>query len=398
MVRIPEDQLTAAAAEHLQGVLTYARDICMFYYNVFFHLCSGGTPDLAQLKTGLRSELDGRTLMPTFNTLLGKNIKRKEVQMAFVNQTQYFKPVYLIKANTIKALLRHFLYDRHELIQQILIGRPEELVRLHHMLFKNYRILFVKANRCRKPLKYEFEASLKDILIKIFDYNWFSKDKSCQWDAYKLTESLSVGVCPYCNRNYVFTVTKNNKRIVRPQLDHFFCQSKFPLFSVSLYNLIPTCEICNKKKLNEVFTLEQHIHPYLEGFDPAAVFKTNFNWVNLDRFDGDPAKVRVDLHIERGSQREKIKRNVQKLAIREIYEKHNDIAAEILYRAKNYPDSQIEEIARLLNGASERMVSEKEIFHQIFYFPETEEDIRKRSLGKLYCDIIKDLRRGSKYL
>ena len=63
--------------------------------------------------------------------------------------------------------------------------------------------------------------------------------------AYWLMEQLNVRTCPYCNRNYTtFTTTKS----IRPDFDHYYPQSKFPYLSLSIFNLIPACTYCNRKK------------------------------------------------------------------------------------------------------------------------------------------------------
>ena len=64
--------------------------------------------------------------------------------------------------------------------------------------------------------------------------------------AYWLQSQLSVKVCPYCNRMY--TTTLYGKKRVRPDFDHFYPQSRYPYLAVSLFNLIPSCNVCNRAK------------------------------------------------------------------------------------------------------------------------------------------------------
>ena len=112
----------------------------------------------------------------------------------------------------------------------------------------------------------KYHKALTD-LDEIFDYNKYisgSKSKS-----YRIAKIKGRNSCTYCNRQYTLTITKNSgsndrDRISRPQLDHWFSKELYPLMSLSFYNLIPSCSICNSSiKGSEVFNLSQHVHPYL---------------------------------------------------------------------------------------------------------------------------------------
>ena len=92
--------------------------------------------------------------------------------------------------------------------------------------------------------------------------------RNSNWSASELCHKLKVSICPYCNRQYIFTTSKvledgTEKWVARPQLDHFYPKSIYPFLSCSFYNLIPSCPTCNMgKNDNDTETL----YPYLEGF------------------------------------------------------------------------------------------------------------------------------------
>ena len=71
-----------------------------------------------------------------------------------------------------------------------------------------------------------------------------------------LCDDLGIKVCPYCNRSYIHTLKHHG---VRPQYDHFFSKIKYPYLAVSLYNLIPSCSICNQAK-SDIDTYAVSIH------------------------------------------------------------------------------------------------------------------------------------------
>ena len=114
-----------------------------------------------------------------------------------------------------------------------------------------------------KPL----EDDAKEIYKEIFDYDKFSKlNSNNQGAAYWLQHQLDVKICPFCNRIYTTTLFNRN---VRPAFDHFYPKSIYPYLAVSLFNLIPICDICNKVKSDhaEIHRKKQIIYPYDESFD-----------------------------------------------------------------------------------------------------------------------------------
>lgn len=57
------------------------------------------------------------------------------------------------------------------------------------------------------------------------------------------------------------------------QLDHFFSQTDFPLLSLSMYNLVPSCATCNALNKGQIeFSDIYHRNPYIRGFDQDARF------------------------------------------------------------------------------------------------------------------------------
>lgn len=119
------------------------------------------------------------------------------------------------------------------------------------------------------------ESSENQVCKKIFRYDALSYKKKNQVEstAYWLQRQLGVKVCPYCNRMYTTTLFGENR--IRPDFDHFYPQSKYPYLSVSLFNLIPSCSMCNRKKSDtaEVYSPKKAsenmsiIYPYDESFD-----------------------------------------------------------------------------------------------------------------------------------
>lgn len=149
--------------------------------------------------------------------------------------------------------LRDYLYiDKDNMIRehlrQILIG-PNEAPRSlgGEGEFATMRSVFEKIILGIEGRKLNIITSAAvSACKKIFKYeqlNVVSKELN---PAYWLQSQLCVKVCPYCNRMY--TTTLYGKKRVRPDFDHFYPQSRYPYFAVSLFNLIPSCNVCNKAK------------------------------------------------------------------------------------------------------------------------------------------------------
>lgn len=59
-----------------------------------------------------------------------------------------------------------------------------------------------------------------------------------------LVKNLDVTVCPYCNRNYI----NSRKNYLGANFDHYYDKDKYPFFALTLSNLIPCCDTCNRIK------------------------------------------------------------------------------------------------------------------------------------------------------
>lgn len=64
------------------------------------------------------------------------------------------------------------------------------------------------------------------------------------------------GRCPYCGQQIVKT------------LDHYLPKTLYPTYAITPYNLVPSCDACNKIKMTESFDSyeQQTIHPYYDDF------------------------------------------------------------------------------------------------------------------------------------
>ncbi len=121
-----------------------------------------------------------------------------------------------------------------------------------------------------KTQKYSYK-DFQDVVKKATN-NIFNRTDLIKYDLisddmrHKLLASLGIKCCPYCNRQYITSWEKDKQGVQSTaDLDHFYQKSTYPLFALSLFNFVPSCQICNSrmKGSNETETL----YPYEEGMD-----------------------------------------------------------------------------------------------------------------------------------
>lgn len=222
------------------------------------------------------------------------------------------------------------------------------------------------------------EGRYKTIMNKEIEHKGREKITIGNW----LAQELQVNTCPYCNRQYTFTI--NSKKKVRPQFDHFLPKSIYPYFALSFYNLVPCCSICNLIKSDSYD--KELLHPYYDGFGDSFFFKTNHKDYILNN---KSIEVKFDCLDNCNKEFiEKCKKNIDEFALKDLYDKHNDYIEEIIEKAYSYNDDFYD---GLINDFSKVGKSSSEIDRLIFGNYIDLADNEKRPLSKLTRDILNDI-------
>ena len=131
-------------------------------------------------------------------------------------------------------------------IYKLLVGDFKTIKYYINELIKNGSLLVKGTDKNYQKYQQLFEQLYKDELS--------SKQalKKSFFDLFK-----DVNVCPYCNRNYINPIYKEisvrtgeENKNQSPDIEHFFPKSFYPLLSLSISNLLPSCSFCNKIKSN----------------------------------------------------------------------------------------------------------------------------------------------------
>lgn len=244
-------------------------------------------------------------------------------------------------------------------------------------------------NEIRKLISQNIVNFPKSILILKDLYETFRN----KW-AVELLEALELKVCPFCNREYIFRfedTIKNEARIIA-SLDHYYDKDYYPYLAVSIYNLIPSCNICNSKfKHTKNFYNEKHLHPYEDDFNQKVKFSYSLKSMHgqnnkIPLFSKE--RLNIDLKILDSS----IQTNntIKTFRIKELYNEHKDIVLELIQKSQIYNETYVEELLSKY-GNGKVFDTREDLMRLLTCGYVTDEDIKKRPLSKLIKDISEDL-------
>lgn len=236
-------------------------------------------------------------------------------------------------------------------------------------------------------------STFKSNLKQVFDYSKFANNRVKEgWTRHKLLSQMGIDTCCYCNRQYITHYTiddtyknKSHKTFkTTADLDHFYPQDQYPFLSLSLYNFIPSCQICNSRfKLAETLDI---VYPYDEGFGDDVFFELSSKDGDLD-YLYTQNDIKIKLNTDASKIKDKVEKSIDLFRLNKIYESHEDYATEIIKKVKMYAsDGGIED---LFTKYGSMFSSKDDFIRTIFgnYF--LQDDLCKRPLSKLTRDILK---------
>ena len=211
------------------------------------------------------------------------------------------------------------------------------------------------------------EKIIREVLVVYITEKNMSIDMLPDWNPYIMQFHRKIRTCPYCNRQYITPVYSETGK-VRADLDHFYSKSRYPYFSMSIYNLVPSCKFCNSslKGIKE-FSFEDKT-PYEISMDELAEFRY---WPSckIEFYEKDKA-----VHTYK-----------EIFKIEELYDFHRNDAKVLLRKRLRYPPARIRELV----GTG--LISEKELYKFIIGEVSTKEKILQEPLNKFKRDIVKEI-------
>ena len=239
-------------------------------------------------------------------------------------------------------------------------------------------------------------------------------DEKETWSRHKLLSLMGIEICPYCQRNYISNYTEkndkkceeednkeveenkveeNNDEKTTATLDHFYPKADYPFLALSLYNFVPSCQVCNSIFKKDADTRDS-IYPYEEGFDELGVkFKTSkeviYEILGEKNFD---FSVEIDCkNIEDKEKENKVKNSIKNLGLDRVYEKsHNQYIQDLLYTVEKYPENYLEASVELFENNKGKKEQLKEYFKDIVKEPYRKRIENGEPLAKLTKDILEE--------
>lgn len=283
------------------------------------------------------------------------------------------------------------------ILKKLLSSTPTDLYRLNNQLMSNLVVgyndmefedyLDAKRARNRNPQQESIYNKYYTILMNLSAiFNYDAKISNSKAKAYAISEIKGRNSCTYCNRQYTQTIirnggTNNDNRIARPQFDHWFSKELFPLMSLSFFNLIPSCSICNSSaKGSAIFRFNTHIHPYLQtkpnpDFNFSYKAKANGKWeIEIENT--------VDLRE---------KNMIDDFHLGEVYKYHSELELKDILDF-SYANNETY-LNTLLNQVMVKFPQKsKEDIYRMFFGTELKEDkFLDRPMSKLKFDILKKI-------
>ncbi|GGE58645.1 hypothetical protein EV200_103401 [Pedobacter psychrotolerans] len=269
-----------------------------------------------------------------------------------------------ILEDDLKAYLQYLLRKDH--LINLITAMPEDLERTIKEVITAVPSLLVSTSTSSSILYYIF---IDNIYLNKFD-------------KFEFVKQINVDTCVYCNRNYIYYLTKAEK--VKPQIDHFYPKKKYPYLGMSFYNLIPSCQTCNgpecKSDLDPLSAGARLINPHLIK---NGDFKFNYGINSIDysnSFNKDAFSVIVEKHP---------KKHLEVFKLEGLYNKHTDHIADLVVKASLKYSPEYREYLKYEYRRLE--LTDHDINKLIVGNYTDEHELHRRPLSKLYLDIASEL-------
>ena len=215
------------------------------------------------------------------------------------------------------------------------------------------------------------------------------QDGNKDWGRHKLLFLMGIEVCPYCQRNYI----SNYDEKTTADLDHFYPKSLYPFLALSLYNFIPSCQICNSRFKGDKDTRD-FVYLYEEGFDELGVkFKTSEEVIVKILEEGySDFSVKINYeNLKDEKNKEKVKKSIKNLRLDKVYEKsHNQYIQNLLYNIEKYPENYLENCVEIFESDVDKKKQLEEYFKYIVKEPYRKRIENGEPLAKLTKDILEE--------
>ena len=246
-------------------------------------------------------------------------------------------------------------------------------------------IVFIEPEKINALIEeLEVKNHQKDDLEKLFRY-----DKKFQPLIAKFFEkNLNPRTCYYCNIDFINVYNEEENSKNKFTLDHFIDKGSYPYLALSVFNLIPSCSVCNSKIKGSIpFYGDKELestNPYLKSFrfDEKVKFKLFLHKKCKDL--NIKSKDDIDILLKENYSNEYDK-YIKVFKLNERYQAHRDIVFEMIKNAELYPESRLKELQDLTG------IPYQQIKQDIFSLIDDNADLSKEPFSKLKRDMACEL-------
>ena len=271
--------------------------------------------------------------------------------------------------------------------------------------FENYYNQYIKSKVAGYELKDLLCGSYEELLIikkkigtkhnniikSFFNYDKGDKNTKLSKLQPKISTffetELKIYTCYFCNIEFInkFKIS-DGKSKNGCTLDHYLKKSDYPYLALSLYNLIPSCYVCNSKVKGKINTKDTkkfyNFSPSSKNFDfhEKVKFKTFMQNEHLQIEKKQDFKLLLKEDFS-----DNYKQYIEVFQLNGRYEYHKYKVIEMIKKRKEYPDSRIAELAQLTKKTQEEI--KQDLFGEYLF----DDNLYKRPLSKLIKDISQEL-------
>lgn len=248
-------------------------------------------------------------------------------------------------------------------LKEILTGDFEELLKIKNKIFLN--------------------GAQIDIVKKFFNYDRTDGLLSkFQPQISKFFErNLELHTCYYCNIDFINTFKKDDKNKNAFTLDHVLEKADYPYLALSLYNLVPSCYVCNSKVKDSKILFDEFSPTSKEfDFNDMVKFMTFMENPNLQ------IEKEIDFIVKLTEPySSKYVGYIKSLNLNSRYDYHKYKVLELIKKRREYPDSKIVELSHITQKSVEDI--KQDLFGEYL----NDKELYKRPVAKLIKDISDEL-------
>ncbi|AQR96142.1 HNH endonuclease [Clostridium saccharoperbutylacetonicum] len=270
-------------------------------------------------------------------------------------------------------------YEKRERVQDKIIDTAKKIFpEIENEIDKNLKKINSTGNKVimsMKEFKNEFEAIEKKFSLALTLDN-YKKCTLCNiWNSYIFVFASDIRICPYCNRQYITPILTSNGKM-RGTLDHFVAKNEYPYFSMSLYNLVPTCYSCNSSFKGDTEFSFNDINPYEESMDDYIKFHANM-------------RIKKPIHIsikkKTINKKAEIEKYLDTFKLESQYSYHINQVEELIFKRLVYTEEYIKDLS-IKYKIPQQIVKE-----QLIGYTENKLKINDEPLSKFRRDIVEQL-------